>query len=56
MIQLYDIKIKVDTNQTAVVFRKIVNSSYIKNLRIQSTRKNRNSVGEAVIITGKFEW
>ncbi len=49
-----EFRLKIDTNKTAKVFSEIVNSNYLKDLRIQTTRKNRHSDGESVIITGKI--
>ncbi len=49
-----EFRVKIDSNQTAKVFSDIVKSNYLKDLRIQSTRKNRYTDGESVIITGKI--
>lgn len=50
-----EFRIKIDTNQTAKVFSDIVNSNYLEDLRIQSTKKNRYTNRESVIITGKTQ-
>jgi len=50
-----DFNLKVDTNQTSVVFGKIVNLGYFDNLKIHSTIKMRYSNNEQVLIKGKIK-
>ena len=49
-----ELRVKIDTNVTATVFKKMIDSGVLIDLRIQSSRKNRYSDTEQVIITGKF--